>query len=334
MSLKTRDTKIDLLRFIGVALVILCHVAPPQVIGAIRSFDVPLLVMISGVSFTMSYHELPYGKYVVKRFKRLVLPVWVFLAIYIPAEDLMRFVLNKELIPTSMVLSSFALIEGISYVWIFRVYFLMALISPLLLKLSEKLGTARFLALLAVIYPLYELMTGFVMRQSSLIFQAFELIVIYAIGYGFICAVGIVLRKLDRAQYIILCVVCAALTGLMLYIDGVSVHSIVKFPPRTLYIAGGLLVSLLLWRLFDLSIFDSVKNSRVIQWVSKNSMWLYLWHIAPVRIYCFGALGFLESSWVLRYIFVVAVALCITIAQNMLRSFVEKLSGKKLPGWL
>ncbi len=201
MSLKTRDTKIDLLRFIGVALVILCHVAPPQAIGAIRSFDVPLLVMISGVSFTMSYHELPYGKYVVKRFKRLVLPVWVFLAIYIPAEDLMRFVLNKELIPTGMVLSSFALIEGISYVWIFRVYFLMALISPLLLKLSEKLGTTRFLALLAVIYPLYELMTGFVMRQSSLVFQAFELIVIYAIGYGFICAVGIVLRKLGRAQY-------------------------------------------------------------------------------------------------------------------------------------
>lgn len=334
MSLKNRDTKIDLLRFIGVALVILCHVAPPRTISALRQFDVPLLVMISGVSFAMSYKDIPYEKYVLKRFKRLVLPVWVFLAIYIPAEDLMRFVLHKELIPASTVLSSFALIEGISYVWIFRVYFLMALISPLLLKLSEKLGTARFLALLAVIYPLYELMTGFVMRQSSLVFQAFELIVIYAIGYGFICAVGIVLNKLDRGQFISLCTVCAALTLLMLCLDGVHAESIVKFPPRTLYIAGGLLVSLLLWRLFDLSIFESVKNSTIVQWVSTNSMWLYLWHIAPVRIYCSGALGFLESSWVLRYIFVVAVALCITIAQNMLRSFVEKHTGKKLPGWL
>lgn len=334
MKLKTRDTKIDLLRFIGVALVILCHVAPPQAIGALRSFDVPLLVMISGVSFAMSYKELPYGKYVIKRFKRLVLPVWVFLALYIPAEDLMRFVLGKELIPTSQVLGSFALIEGISYIWIFRVYFLMALISPLLLKVSEKLGTARLLALLAVIYPLYELLTGFVMQQTSLVFEAFELVVIYAIGYGFICAIGIVLRKLTRAQYIAVSAVCAALTVIMLCVDGVSVDSIVKFPPRTLYIAGGLLVSLLLWRLFDLRLFDGVKNSRIVRWVSENSMWLYLWHIAPVRIYCSGALGFLESSWVLRYVFVIGVALCITLAQNMLRSFVERRTGKRLPSWI
>lgn len=334
MKLKTRDTKIDLLRFIGVALVILCHAAPPRTIAALRQFDVPLLVMISGVSFVISYREIPYGQYVIKRFKRLVLPVWVFLALYIPAEDLMRLVVHKDLIPTSMVLGSFALIEGISYIWIFRVYFLMALISPLLVKLSEKLGTGRFLLLLGVIYPLYELMTGFVMQQDSLFFRAFELVVIYAVGYGFICGVGIVLKKLGRGQYIALCAVCAALTALMLCLDGVTADAIVKFPPRTLYIAGGLLVSLLLWRLFDLKIFDKIKNSFVVQWVSENSMWLYLWHIAPVRIYCSGALGFLESSWVLRYVFVVGVALCITLAQNMLRRFIETRTGKKLPSWL
>lgn len=148
---KTRDTKIDLLRFIGLALIILCHAAPPRVIGSLRQFDVPLMVLISGVSFSMSYKATPYGKYVFKRFKRLILPVWIFLAIYIPGEDIMRLVSGKELISLEMVLSSFALIEGISYVWIFRVYFFMALISPLLIKALEHLGVRVYLAVLAVI---------------------------------------------------------------------------------------------------------------------------------------------------------------------------------------
>lgn len=334
MKLKTRDTKIDLLRFIGVALVILCHVAPPRILGALRQFDVPLLVMISGVSFAMTYREIPYGEYVWKRFKRLVLPVWVFLALYIPAEDLMRFVLGKELISAEMTLSSFALIEGISYVWIFRVYFLMALISPLLLKMLEKFGIKVYLAILAVIWPLYEALTGFIISQDGIIFEAFELIIIYAVGYGLICGVGIALRRLNRGAYISICAVCAVLVGVMLWLDGVTASAIVKFPPRTLYIAGGLLVSLLLWRLFDLDVFAGVKNSRVVRWVSENSMWLYLWHIAPVRIYCSGALGFLESSWVLRYVFVIAVALCLTLAQNAVKHFIENRSGKKLLSWL
>lgn len=331
---KTRDTKIDLLRFIGVALVILCHAAPPRVLGALRQFDVPLLVMVSGVSFAMSYKAAPYGKYVFKRFKRLVLPVWVFLAIYIPAEDLMRFVLGKELIPAEMVLSSFALIEGVSYVWIFRVYFLMAVISPWLMKMLEKLGVRIYLTVLAVMWPLYELLTGFVLSCDGVVFDAIELVFIYAVGYGLICGVGIALRRFSRAQYIAVCAVCAALVVVMLWHDGVTADAIIKFPPRTLYIAGGLLVSLVLWRLFDLKLFDGVKNSRAVQWVSANSMWLYLWHIAPVRIYCSGALGFLEGSWVLRYIFFIAVALCLTLAQIAVKKYVEKLSGKRLPSWL
>lgn len=331
---KTRDTKIDFLRFIGLALIILCHAAPPTLLNSLRQFDVPLMVMISGVSFAMSYKSTPYGKYVFKRFKRLILPVWVFLAIYIPAEDLMRFVLGKDLIPTEMVLSSFALIEGISYVWIFRVYFLMALISPLLMKMLDKLGVRMYLIVLAAIWPLHELLTGFVLANDGAFFDAVELIIVYAVGYGLICGVGIALRRLDRKQYIITSAVCTALVLVMLWHDGVTADAVIKFPPRTLYIAGGLLVSLLLWRLFDLKLFESIKKSRVVQWLSANSMWLYLWHIAPVRLYCSGAFGFLESSWVLRYVFFLAVAASLTLAQGVLKGFIEKRSGKKLPSWL
>lgn len=334
MKVKTRDTRIDLLRCIGVALVILCHAGPGSTISAWRSFDVPLLVMISGASFALSYRGNDYLLYIFKRFKRLVLPVWVFLTVYIPAENLMRLALGRKLIGWGEILSSYALIEGISYVWIFRVYFLMACISPLLLGAYKRLGTGKFLLAMLAVYPLYELFVSYITAQGTVLAEAVELTIIYALGYGFICGVGIVLRDTSRAQRACICAVCAGLVAAMLYRDGISVSSIVKFPPRTLYIAGGLLVSIPLWQLFGLTAFDAVKNCRAVRWISENSMWLYLWHIVPVRMACSGGIPFLDGSWVVRYIFILAVAFSLTAAHNWILRIISRHTKKPLPSWL
>ena len=334
MKTNARDTKIDLLRCIGTLLVILCHAGPGETINAWRSFDVPLMVMISGASFYLSYHDTDYLHYIIKRFKRLVLPVWVFLTIYIPAEEVMRLKLGKHLIDWKEILSSYALIEGISYVWIFRVFFLMACISPLLLKANKKLGSKKYLLLLFVIYLLYEPLVSFVADKNSVFFEALELIVVYAIGYGLICGVGISMYEMSRIERLGIYTICAALIAAMLYRDGVSVSSIIKFPPRTLYIAGGILVSMLLWRLFDIPIFNMLKNCKVTQWVSKNSMWFYLWHIVPVRMACSGGISFLNNSWVVRYVFIIATAFVFAVVHNLVLKIISKHIGKQLPAWL
>lgn len=334
MNVKTRDARIDLLRFLGTALVILCHAGPSGTINAWRSFDVPLLVMISGASFYLSYRGVDYPQYILKRFKRLVLPVWVFLTVYIPAENLMRLALGRKLIGWGWILSSYALIEGISYVWIFRVYFLVACISPLLLSMYKRLGTGKFLLVLLAVYPVYELFVSYITAQTSLWAEAVELTVVYAVGYGFICGIGIVLHDTTRTQRACIYLVCAALVAAMLCRDGVSVSSIVKFPPRTLYIAGGLLVSVLLWRLFELPLFDALKSCRAVRWVSENSMWLYLWHIAPVRMACSGGIPFLNNSWVVRYIFILAVAFILTVIHNRVLKLISRHTKKPLPSWL
>lgn len=49
-----RDLKIDILRTIGILLVILAHVKLPELVRSIRSFDVVMLVFISGMSFAYS----------------------------------------------------------------------------------------------------------------------------------------------------------------------------------------------------------------------------------------------------------------------------------------
>lgn len=334
MKVKTRDTRIDILRCIGTALVILCHAGPGGTINAWRSFDVPLLVIISGASFCLSYRGSDYLQYVFKRFKRLVLPVWVFLTVYIPAENLMRFALGRKLISWGEIFSSYALIEGISYVWIFRVYFLMACISPLLLSAYKRLGTGKFLLVMLAVYPFYELFTSYITAQTTVLSEVIELTVVYAVGYGFICGTGIVLRDTSRLQRVCIYAVCAGLVAAMLCRDGVSVSSIVKFPPRTLYIAGGLLVSILLWQLFGLPVFDALKSCQAVRWVSENSMWLYLWHIVPVRMACSGGVPFLNDSWIVRYVFILFVAFVLTVAHNWLIRIISRHTKKTLPSWL
>ena len=89
-----RDHNIDLLRFIGLSLVILAHVSPPTILLNIRCFDVPLMVFVSGMTcygrpadFSISY--------LTRRFTRLVFPVWIFLTLYF------AMILGLEVVGTS-----------------------------------------------------------------------------------------------------------------------------------------------------------------------------------------------------------------------------------------
>lgn len=77
----TRDNRIDLLRFIGLAMIILAHVSPPDIVFQGRNFDVPLMVIVAGLSFQVSYRYESYISYLWKRIKRLLFPVWLFLSI-------------------------------------------------------------------------------------------------------------------------------------------------------------------------------------------------------------------------------------------------------------
>jgi fucose 4-O-acetylase-like acetyltransferase len=123
-----RDFRIDILRTIGVILIILAHSSPPNTLFQIRVFDVPLMAMLLGMSFILSLKgkdfKENYGKYVFKRLKRLVFPTWIFLSIFF----LLVFILSliaKQSYPFSInkIILSYTLISGIGYVWIIRVFF-------------------------------------------------------------------------------------------------------------------------------------------------------------------------------------------------------------------
>lgn len=88
-----RELSIDLLRTIGLLCIVLAHVSPPKIVQQIRSFDVPFMVLISGILFRLSNNNNNNFsfKYIYKRFIRLVLPVWVFLLLFFSTLILLSF---------------------------------------------------------------------------------------------------------------------------------------------------------------------------------------------------------------------------------------------------
>lgn len=143
-----RDLRIDFLRFFGLSLIILAHVSPPPVIFQMRNFDVPLMVILSGMSFAVAGMKGSYLDYVMSRFRRLVIPVWVFLSIFFSVMFFLGF--KHEL---STVLLSFGLISGIGYVWIIRIFFIMALLAPILAKLDGSIrSNNQFLVVVLLLF--------------------------------------------------------------------------------------------------------------------------------------------------------------------------------------
>ncbi|MDX8334914.1 acyltransferase family protein [Candidatus Cetobacterium colombiensis] len=132
----TRDIKIDFIRAIGISLIILAHVSPPNWLFQLRNFDVPLMVILSGYLYSKKNNQNNKFSlsYVVKRFKRLVFPVWLFLSILFVGI----FFYQPQMITLKLLITSFGLYSGIGYVWIIRVYLIIALFGEALSKLINK----------------------------------------------------------------------------------------------------------------------------------------------------------------------------------------------------
>ena len=78
-----RDTTIDIMRVIGIMLIILAHVSPPEFLFQLRTFDVPMMIFISGMSYYVaSKKDVKIVPYVKSRFRRLVVPAWIFITLF------------------------------------------------------------------------------------------------------------------------------------------------------------------------------------------------------------------------------------------------------------
>ncbi|MGQ2966377.1 MAG: acyltransferase family protein [Methylophilus sp.] len=313
-----RDDRIDILRFIGLSMIILAHVDPPGLLFQLRNFDVPLMVLVSAMSFSLSYKaNEPYPAYVWKRIKRLVFPVWSFLTVYF----LTIFAFNPgsgELDPTT-VLTSYGLLEGIGYVWIIRVFLLVALISPLLFRWHQNTERdSRYFTVLALSLLAYE-----TLRYCSLPYiqpgagELVSSVLLYLIAYGLIFAIGLRMGRLSTRQLYTLALLSLSiclLAGMWLFFlhgEFIPTQSL-KYPPSVYYFSYAVFISVLLWTHsagIDHSI-ERLKLKPLVLFIARNSIWVYLWHIPLIK-----TIENIDTHFLLKYLIAFSVAVALTYAQ-------------------
>ncbi len=313
-SQQQRDERIDLLRFIGLAMVILAHVYPPFLIAQLRNFDVPLMVLVSALSFSASVKQESYGQYVWARVKRLVFPVWLFLAVYFALE--WAFAFPVPLPTLEKIWYTFTLIDGIGYVWVIRIFLLVALIGPFVYRFHQReTSHLRYFGVLALVYAIFQAMVWWVLPQLTGIIKTFLLnTLFYVLPYGVVFAFGLrvpAMVKPELWRWFI------AFTGLFVAMalwyfgqtDQFKPTQHFKYPPQHYYLAYALMVSLALWLAAAslLKLLYQVRLIALVMFAGSNSIWIYLWHIFFLQMF--------KLDWLSNYVLVFACSTAVTWLQ-------------------
>ena len=146
---------VDFLKAVGLTGIIIAHVGSPNLLLMLRSFDVPLMVLLSALLAERSYKkytDAPIRKYFLSRIKRLVIPTWIFLCIYFTVS----LVIVHRVREIQYYIASFALTRyGIAYVWIILIYVYVAMLVPLFNKMPL---SRKNILIVVFVYLLYELL--------------------------------------------------------------------------------------------------------------------------------------------------------------------------------
>lgn len=328
-----RRYDIDLLRVIGIIAIVLAHVGTvPNVIMQIRNFDVVLMVFIMGMSFVITGGDKgDYKAYVKKRFMRLVVPVWLFLVFFFVFFNLICFINGSNLFSLQDYIDSFLLSSGLpgskgcNYVWIFRVYFLMALVSPLIMKLIGQMSAKKAFGVLLACLVLYELLVYLFVDMLNINENILVQILLYGFGYSIVCGIGIYLSKLVKKKIILLMLVFGVIYFVLAVANAFQNTQIAKYPPQIYYLSYAIFASMFLYLLAGTKYGVRLGRSVPIQWLSQNSFWLYLWHMLPLWLLKLKIIVLPTENFIIRFFFIFVVAFSLTLLHNVLRLFFRKI---------
>lgn len=312
-----RDEKIDFLRFLGLAMIILAHMYPPGIIFQIRNFDVPLMVLVASLSFRASFRAQAYMSYLWSRAKRLILPVWIFLSIYFLFIYLTGYPIAMPSLKT--MLSSYLLLNGIGYVWIIRVFLLVAIVAPFIYAYSRyQTSHSKYFSVVAISYLAYELLLAMCLPlPKSPVSTLFESTFLYLIPYAVVFALGLRLPDLGRGQLSILSAIAFSVFIAWLGLYWFALGELVptqefKYPPQSYYLSYAILVGTLAWMASE-KIVDFLGRAHLlstISFIGQHSIWIYLWHILFVEI--------IKLPFPFNYLTVFVLATVVTWLQSRL----------------
>lgn len=315
-----RDFRLDLLRALGTMLVILAHMSLPSILLNTRTFDVILLVMVSYLTFRLTNStNIPYLKYIWKRIKRLVIPTYIMLAVFFSLSEVISITIQgTHAFEFKTVISSFLFLDsGIPYIWIVRIFVVIAFFAPLVSKLgANQIGINRYLLCLISLFSIIIVSGGGKILydvchvENSLWSSVLTSWGVYPLIYIAITQLISTYLILNKRWQIISCaVLCFVLVELLYYYGSFNPDDY-KSPPQLFWVVYGMLISFLL--------YFYVPNTRfsILEFVSKNSLNIYLVHIIILMFYN-KALSIFNSSlgvsrylsfWLIKYIIIFGVS--------------------------
>ena len=331
MGNDNRLNYIDFLKFLGLTGIILAHVKSPDAVILLRSFDVPLMVLLSAFLSYRSWNKfkasnLSTTQYYLSRFKRLVFPVWIFLTVYF----CIYAVLNRHLFDFSYYIYSYGLTRyGIGYVWIILIYLYCALLVPLFDRIEY---SRKSLLAVGLVYVLYEIAFYYKIGTTSKLLMS---TIYYIIPYGTIAFIGFYYEKMSQTTRRIIWgfsavvfIICACFYWT---VNGsFQLVNIVKFPPRLYYLSYGILWSFLLLFLCRTKNYKWFWN-KVFRFVAAHSMWIYLWHILWLTVY---DVLHLPSIWIIKLLVVYVGASLTVIIVNRILNLIERKWNQKIIKYL
>lgn len=322
-----RDHSIDLMRFIGLTMIVLAHIglSKENPLFQLRCFDVPLMVFTSGLAFA-GKNTGPYLPFIWKRTLRLVVPVYIFATAYIllnPVLSDLGLVMHYE---PERIWSTYILRLNptIGYVWIIRVFLIVMLMTPVLLKLEKMLKpgwTAYILA--AFMLDFQDLLAVWLQPFRSMIL--IEDWALYALAYPAVFLVGLRFRNASmKERLVVMSFLIAAMVVRGIDVAGeygtwLNFQSF-KYPPRSYFLLWGITVSCLLW--MTSRWWTCVLDNKFFSFIGRNTIWIYLWHIPFINMVVGGPF----DGWnpVVKYVFVYGSALCIYCVQYTLVRLADK----------
>lgn len=281
-SAQKRDTKLDFMRALGTLTIIVPHVSSPDIMVQIRTFDVVMLVLISGMSYAYQMADgylLEYGQYVKKRFSKLVFPTYFLIFIVYFSMNVISVALSKGIYYdiTDLLKSLFLFEDGIGYVWIIKVYLGMALLAPFIWKVVKQIDNdILFFCLCGAIYLVYR--SIWLLSQQvrlPILSVVLDEYVFYIIAYMIPFAVGLYFCKHKNKKKVSMLFLLLFL-GIQLYViiqGGGFEPNLYKYPPEIYYLSYGIACSVIIYGVAP------TKTNKIIKWLSKNSLSFYLTHV-------------------------------------------------------
>ncbi|MDC9043103.1 acyltransferase [Escherichia coli] len=306
-----RIDKIDFLRFLGLSLIILAHVQPPLWLAQLRNFDVPLMFMVMGMSFCVTEHRHSNRiKYINSRFRRLVLPTWIFFAAFFLINEIISFIFNIKdfTYNKSIIITSFALSSGLGYVWVIRLFFIISVIATFI---PPKLYTLNLKAILTI-------SASFLLINSQLIplYNGIDKLSIYillgtyisnSISYTLAFIIGYKIASTDHKELLPPTIICGLLfSGMTAYyiitLGAFNPTQSDKYPPGIYYMSYATFMIFVVYLLSNKAVLllKVLRLWQVVSFISQNSIWIYLWHI-PFIIMCQKIGSHYLISYVLTY---------------------------------